>query len=323
MKICVISFDFFNFDKNIILELKRRKFQVDHVDISQFQYNYSSIFDRIINFFNKLFLKKNIKKIKMERHVLSHFQNNQLFDIVLVIRPDRLTKQTHLEIKKHTNRYISYLYDSCSRFPVDHLLNGIFDEIFSFDLDDCQKYGFKFISNYIYIDKKEIKEHKNDQDVFIIISIDERFAFLNQLANYLSEQNISFKFIVIGKRKPKNINSNIIYSKNHIFLNDFQNDLENSKVFLDLIRHGHNGLSFRIFEALALQRKIITTNQSIRHYDFYNPNNILILDESQPIKINLDFFSTPYEPLSDEIYNKYTIKNWVKTVFKLEQETIN
>lgn len=67
-----------------------------------------------------------------------------------------------------------------------------------------------------------------------------------------------------------------------------------------------------------MQKKIITTNKSIISYDFYNPNNIFILDEDKPVNINPAFFTTPYEPLSDEIYHKYTIQNWVKTVFKLD-----
>lgn len=318
MKICILSFDFFNFDQKIALELKRRNIRVNHIDISQFKYKYSSVFDRLTNFFNKLILKKNIKKIHMEKYVLSHFTKEVHYDVILVIRPDCFTKQTHLEIKKHANKYIAYLYDSCTRFPIDHLLNGIFDKIFSFDLDDCKKYDFNFITNYIYIDKKDIKNHHINQNVFIVISVDERIPFLNKLANYFSEQNVEYKFLVIGKRKPEGINPNIIYSKSHIFQEDLQSDLENSKIFLDLIRHGHNGLSFRIFEALAMQRKIITTNQSISQYDFYNPNNILILEENKPIKINPVFFNTPYEPLSEETYHKYTIENWVKTVFKLE-----
>jgi len=317
MKIGILSFDFFNFDQKIVLELNRRNVQVDHIDISQFKYKYSSVFDRVRNFFNKLIFKKNIKNIKMEEHVLAHFKKEEHYDIILVIRPDCFTKQTHLEIKKHTNKYIAYLYDSCTRFPTDHLLDGVFDKIFSFDLDDCKKYNFNFITNYIYIDKKQIKDHQTNQNVFIVISIDERIPFLNNLANYLSEHNIAYKFLIIGKRKPEGINPNIFYSRKHVFQEDLQNDLEHSKIFLDLIRHGHNGLSFRIFEALAMQRKIITTNQSISQYDFYNPNNILILEENKPIKINPDFFNTPYEPLDEEVYHKYTIENWVNTVFEL------
>ncbi|MBO9585463.1 MAG: hypothetical protein J7574_14965 [Flavobacterium sp.] len=317
MKISLISFDFFSFDHHIILELQKRNIEAEHIDISKFKYKYTSIFDRAVNLFNKKVLKKNKKVIEMEKDVLKRLQNLGPQDIILTIRPDCLSKETHLKIKQHTNKYIAYIYDSCQRFPIDHLLNGIFDEIFSFDLVDVKKYNFSFISNYIYNQKKELTASNINENIFIIISIDERFNFLNNLADYLSSKGIKFKFIAIGKKAPKNINSNIIFQRKKLFSKDLQDDLENSKIFLDLIRHGHNGLSFRIFEALAMQRKIITTNQTISQYDFYNPNNILILDENKTIDIDPDFFATPYQPLSDDIYYKYTIENWVKTVFKL------
>ncbi|WP_316634130.1 hypothetical protein [uncultured Flavobacterium sp.] len=317
MKICLISFDFFNFDHNILLELKKRNIEADHIDISKFSYKYTSLLDRIANFFNKKILKKNKKVIEMEKDVLKRLQNLGHYDVILTIRPDCLSKKTHLEVKKFTDKYIAYIYDSCKRFPIDHLLDGVFDETFSFDSVDVKEHNFTFISNFIYNDKKELPAANVNDNIFIIVSIDERFPFLNNLANYLSDQNIKFKFIAIGKKIPKNINKNIIYQRKKLFAKDIQEDLENSKIFLDLIRHGHNGLSFRIFEALAMQRKIITTNQTIKDYDFYNPNNILILDENEPININPDFFTTVYEPLSDELYYKYTIENWVKTVFKL------
>lgn len=318
MKVCLISFDFFNFDSNIVTELRNKKNNVDHIDISKFKYQYTSLFDRIANFFNKNFLKKNIKKIEMEKSILKRLKNSGNYDVILVIRPDCISKKTHLEIKKYTQKYISYLYDSCTRFPIDHLRNGVFDEIFSFDLNDCKKFDFKFITNYIYTNKKQLPATEGiNNNIFIIISLDERFFFLNKLANYLSKNNIDYKFILIGKRKPKHINPNIIYSKENIYIEDLKDDHDYSKIFLDLIREGHNGLSFRIFEALAMQKKIITTNKSISQYDFYNPNNILILDEAIDISINPNFFITPYEPLSDAIYHKYTIENWVKTIFNL------
>lgn len=317
MKICLISFDFFNFDHNIILELQRRNIEAEHIDISKFTYKYTSIFDRAANFFNKKILKKNKKIIEMEKDALRRLHNLGHQDIILVIRPDCLSKETHLKIKTYTDKYIAYIYDSCRRFPVDHLLNGIFDEIFSFDFADVKKYNFTFMSNYIYNEKKELNAPNINDNIFIIVSVDERFEFLNNLANYLSMNHIKFKFIAVGKKAPKNINSNIIFQRKKLFAKDLKDDLENSKIFLDLIRHGHNGLSFRIFEALAMQRKIITTNQTISQYDFYNPNNILILDESKPITINPEFFNSPYEPLNDDVFYKYTIENWVKTVFNL------
>lgn len=318
MKVCLISFDSTYFDHNIIIELKRKNIEANHIDASKFKYKYTSVFDKISNSINKSFFNKNIKDIALEENILQELQKLGHQDVILFIRPDRISKKTHLEIKKQTNKYITYIYDSYNRFPMDDLLNGVFDEIFSFDFNDVKKYNFTFISNYIYMDKREIKlENDTNDNVFIVISIDERFDFLNKLSYYLSDHNVNFKFVVVGKRVPKNMNPNMIFSKKTLLPEDLKNDLENSKYFLDLIRHGHNGLSFRIFEALAMQRKIITTNQAILQYDFYNPNNILILDEDSAINIDLNFFKTPYEPLNDAIYYKYTIENWVKTVFKL------
>lgn len=318
MKICIISFDSTYFDHNIIIELKKRNIEANHIDASKFKYKYKSVFNKLSNSINKLFFNKNIKTIALEQHILQELKKLGHQNTILFIRPDRISKKAHLEIKKLTNRYISYIYDSCRRFPIDHLLDGVFDEIFSFDMIDVEKHKFTFISNYIYMDKREIKAgNEINNTIFIVISIDERFDFLNKLANYLTDHHIDFKFIAVGKKKPENINENIIFSNKTLLPEELQNDLENSKIFLDLIRKDHNGLSFRIFEALAMQRKIITTNKSISQYDFYNPNNILILDENSSINVPSDFLNTPYEPLNDDIYYKYTIENWAKTVFKL------
>lgn len=320
MKICLISFDFFDFDHYIVLELKRRNIDANHIDISKFKYKYSSFFEKITNFFFKLFFNKNIKKIKTEEYILERLKELGHQDVILVIRPDRISKKTHLQIKEHTDKYISYIYDSCKRFPVDHILNGIFDKVFSFDLFDCKKYDFTFITNYIYLEKRELNDKKEIKNTaFIILSIDERFDFLNKLANYFNANNIDFKFIIAGKKIPKDSNPNIIFTKKPLYINDIREELENSKIFIDLIRHDHNGLSFRIFEAMAMQRKIITTNKSIVKYDFYNPNNILIIDEKN-INIDSDFLNKPYTPLEDAIYEKYTINHWVETVFDLQKK---
>ena len=75
-------------------------------------------------------------------------------------------------------------------------------------------------------------------------------------------------------------------------------------------------MSFRIFEALALQKKIITSNLSIKQYDFYNPKSIFVLDTDN-INIPIEFIESPFYSIDNTIYEKYTIKNWVKTVFKI------
>jgi hypothetical protein len=48
-------------------------------------------------------------------------------------------------------------------------------------------------------------------------------------------------------------------------------------------------LIFRVFEALGYKKKLITNNQDITSYDFYNENNIFVIT-NENYQIPLDFF---------------------------------
>ena len=85
---------------------------------------------------------------------------------------------------------------------------------------------------------------------------------------------------------------------------------------MDLVREHQTGLSFRVFEALATDNKIITNNNNIENYGFFNPKNILIINNDFE-NLEVDFFNNDYETISPEIYNHYTINNWVKNIFKI------
>ena len=70
----------------------------------------------------------------------------------------------------------------------------------------------------------------------------------------------------------------------------------------------------RCIETLGAKRKLITTNQAILEYDFYDENNILIVNREAP-EIPIEFFSKPYQEISSEIYEKYSLDNWIYTIF--------
>lgn len=315
MKITLISFDFWGFDKHIIDELQRQGEEAHHINLTDFHYRHPSLLHRIGNSVQKIFFKKNIKKLKRQEYVVNQLHALGPQDVVLVIRPDLLDKPTHLAIKRMTRQYYAYLYDSTNRFPVDHLLHGIFDKIFSFDEEDVKKYRFTHISNYIYLPKKDIRPMGSFANkVFIVISGDERLGTLNAVAASLESMGIGYKFIVRASRRPAGLHPGIEYRKEEIWQDELKGYLDDSEILLDLIRHGHNGLSFRIFEAMAYQKKLITTNSSVKNYDFYNPQNIMVIDPEN-VQINPAFFDTPYQPVPENIYKKYTIEGWVNRVF--------
>ena len=92
---------------------------------------------------------------------------------------------------------------------------------------------------------------------------------------------------------------------------------KHTQVVIDLVRINQTGLSFRIFEAMAFEKKVLTNNKTIVEYDFYNPSNILVIDENN-LEIPPSFFETSYQSLPDEIYSYYTLSAWVDRIFNLK-----
>ena len=75
------------------------------------------------------------------------------------------------------------------------------------------------------------------------------------------------------------------------------------------------GLTMRCIESLPAHCKIITTNEHIKEYDFYCPENVMIIDRDNPV-FDVDFIKSPYKPIPKEIVEKYSLENWIKTIFR-------
>jgi hypothetical protein len=84
-----------------------------------------------------------------------------------------------------------------------------------------------------------------------------------------------------------------------------------SKATLDIAHPQQTGLTMRTIELLGAQKKIITTNGDIVNYDFYDPQNILVIDRENP-DFDTDFFKTEFNPTSNQILVKYSINEWLK-----------
>lgn len=312
MKIAVISFDYWGYDGKIVEELITQGHEATHIKLSDFKYRYKNSFEKISNFISKTFLGKNVKKIKAEDFVLNTLKSSSQFDYILAINPERISKQTHRVIKKHTKQYIAYLYDSLERHNAKSLLHDIFDKIYSFDKKDAKQFNLNFLPNYIHLKKRNtLLVPKNK--IFSISSIDDRYTTINKFVAYFDANSIKHETIFYDKKRPKKILESVIFTKNKLNQSQIQDKIENATIVLDVLRKNQTGISFRIFDALALEKKIITTNKSIKDFDFYNPNNILIVDKEN-ITIPIDFLTSEYTKLPENILKNYTLENWIKTI---------
>jgi hypothetical protein len=323
MKICLISFDFWGYDHYIVTSLLKKGIDAHHIKIGCFKHK--NLQDKAVNAFSKVILGKNLKHEKRQEFIKDSIKKNGFQDQILVLNADTIDLETLIFIKTYTHKLITYLYDNLSRFPVQEKLY-LFDKVYSFDDEDIKKYGFEKLTNYNYLDYLPQEKQNPILDLFYITSFDKfRNKTLIPLAEKLKQFNINYRFVVVGKKGwkeqtkffgSKRLKNHVVLKQKPISTKTIAKTYEQTKAILDLMREGQTGLSFRVFEAMALEKKIITNNENIQEYDFYNPKNILILDKELS-NLSNDFFNTPYEKIPKYIYEKYTLGSWVDRVFEL------
>lgn len=321
MKICVISFDFWGYDAHIVETLKEKGIEANHIKIGAV--SYENFGERLTNLFSKVFLGKNLKYQKRQKFVIEQLDKLGHQDQILVLNADTFDHSTLEYMKKYTNRFITFLYDNLDRCPVQDKLH-FFDKIYSFDDKDIEKHGFERLTNYNYLPFLSQEKQNPSEDALYITSYDKkRIKQLDILSQKFEELRLKFDLYVIGKKSWKNqlmkpfSKNKIVFTRKRINHENLPEFYKRTKVILDLMRENQYGLSFRVFEAMALEKKIITDNEKIKNYDFYNPSNILVLNKDFS-NITKEFFETPYQSLPEEIYKKYTLEKWVERVFNLE-----
>ena len=318
MKITIISHDNWGYNQNITTALEKKGHVVHHIDFNTFKYKYPNFCYRIYNFFLKAFFKKNLKNIHFGKEINNRLKDlGEIQDILLTIKGDFIDPDKILDFKKYTKKSIAFFNDNIYRCPKIISTISNFDEVYTFEKEDAVKYNLNFITNFIYNDSKSNPSQIYKYDVFNISSKDNRFKTICKIADELKAKEFSFKIIVYDKNKKKK-ESNIEFISEYIQIDQVNEFVNDSKFLLDIHRKEQNGLTFRVFESLGLQKKLITTNPNIVNYDFYNPRNILVIDENN-LNFNIDFFKSSYEPIPEDIYRKYTIEHWIETVFNLKK----
>jgi hypothetical protein len=313
MKITLISLDNWGFNKHIAEVLEKKGHIVNHIDFNSFKYKYPNFNTRLYNFILKKMYKKNVKNIYYGKEIIKRLQQlNEKQDIILTIKGDFIDTLYLKELKKYTDKSIGFFNDNTIRCPKIIPAIPCFHQVFSFEKEDCQKYHLEFASNWIYLENKVQKTKTFDYEVFNISSKDSRLAVISNIAKDLKSNKINYKIMVLDK-KATSINREIEFFNEKISLVEVSNLIARSKTLLDINRKGQNGLTFRVFESLGLEKKLITTNSDIKNYDFYNPNNILVINENNPI-IPKAFFNNEYEEIPKNILQKYSIDGWIETV---------
>jgi hypothetical protein len=308
-KVLFVTFDMSGYYDSVYKELQSRYTQVDYYNTATFKFKYKSILQKIHAFFFKIATGKKLKNYYKCMEFVSTV-SCQEYDITLVIRPDVLFDSQLEALKNASKRFIAYYHDSINNIKRKKEVIHFFDKVYSYENKDVEDYGLLFISNFIYFEGAAPAETP-ERDVFSVMSDDYRVATLKNLAAFLKQQGRSYAFYVMKDGElPKD--GNITYINKRMNNAEVVEQIKKAAIIADIHKYGiQDGLTFRVFEAMGFRRKLITTNKDIKTYDFYDPNNIFVIEDCKNISIPNTFFETPYKELPPEIYHKYTVKAWV------------
>ena len=312
-KILFIAPGYYGFNEVVSEGLKKYS---DHkvIDVnSTLPYQYKNFGERIYNFFLKTFLGKNLKEIKKGQYIRQTIAQQGQFDLLIINRPDVLTAEDLQLAKLACKRSVCLFWDSIDKIPAQKHFIDSFDTIFSFDPPDCQRFGFKPITNFYFVEQSK---KTSLYDVALLMTYDKRINDAIKLFEYFEKHGIKAKARIftypshpIKEKLPGNmevIHTIVPFNKSYEYYLD-------SKIILDLAHPNQQGLSFRPFEAIGLGKKLITT-ANIFQADFYNEENIHIIEDINTIDIPQSFFKSAYKVIDSNIKEKYFIKNWIQTI---------
>ncbi|RZL47744.1 MAG: hypothetical protein EOO93_24920, partial [Pedobacter sp.] len=220
------------------------------------------------------------------------------FDYVLVIRPDLFSNHLLQSLKSKSNVMCAYQWDGLDRFPSVYKKIDFFDRFFVFDEDDLNKSENVLPITNFYFD--DINPENNIIDAYFVGSfMNDRINLLLSLSKKLHElgQKLSINLSIGSSHKFKNLNPDLItiIDKPISFKTNLINSSQ-SKIIIDFTNEVHNGLSMRVFESIGFKKKLITNNTLVKKFDFYNPNNIFLIENDKFDGIE-NFINNPYEEL--------------------------
>ena len=320
MKILLIMPTFYNYYKLIRQKLEEDGHEVfyypDEIDLN--------VTDRI---YRKL--DSNSLNDRFDKYIENISREVKFSSInkVVLIFGGRYFRPKHIDFLREQCRnavFIYYAWDSISNFPNIKEFYNKFDFSFSFDKEDCENYNMRFHPLF-YSNIYDNKVEKYDYSAIMTFGKNKAKNYYTILSKIPKDMK-GFQYLVMRSRTTFMYNL-LMYPQyflkiiryihfKPLNLSQVNDVVARSKVIIDCPLEGQNGLTMRTFEVLNSKRKLITTNKSIKDYDFYCSDNIVVVDESLQM-IPETFFESEYNQ-NYQLGEKYSLDSFIQDIIYLK-----
>ena len=255
---------------------------------------------------------------------------NKDYDYIWVLRGE-YTPINSLKLMKKKfpkAKLILYMWDSITNNKKIERNWSYYDRVITFDKKDYLQFEneLDFLPLYYYEDcipKIQVKE-KLYEIGFIGTGHGDRIYIVNEIRKQCEEKGLRFySFMFLPHKLVYFYNKLTNPAFKNAKMNDFSYEkmsfekvyeiYNESKCVLDIESITQTGLTMRTIEIVGLHKKLVTTNPDIVNYNFYNENNIQLIDRKHPI-VDETFINSDYVELDEEIYKQYSLENWIRNI---------
>jgi hypothetical protein len=319
-RVLLIAPRFFGYEQEIAAELNRLGQQVDLLPDRPFN---SPLMKAVMRFRPELG-----SHLACDRFFAQRMEELGRSDYatILVIQGEGVTVNTLMGLRKAypRARLVFYTWDSIENKPFSKRNLSLYDRCSTFDPVDAKKYsiGFRPLFYTDGFDRPPDTEYTYDLS-FIGTVHSDRYRIVRALLEQLSPNTRTFVYLYLQAPwmyELRRLFTNTIdgAKRENFHFVPLNKDLVQatflgSRAVLDIEHAKQRGATMRTMEALGSKRKMVTTNAMLRNYDFYNPQNIQIIDRKTP-RLTQEFLLTPYEAVPEDVRQKYSLHQWVRAV---------
>lgn len=318
-------------DKFIIIESKDfiAKYMFSDIEsredviIKEYPYNLKNRFLNYINivhFSNKVnkFFEAPFKSIWSKHgtlHNLELKEENNYYIILLDISVNYFTISYLNNLSRRKNVSLNLLMinpiNKKNVIRMKRITNKVnFDNIFSFDNIDAKKYGYIHTIE-IYSKLNFNKEYKKHNDLLFIGREKKRLDMLHSIFEKANAKGVKCDFDIVGvKKKQQIIEENITYNKK-IPYEDVIRKVQETNCLLEVLQEAQSGFTFRTYEAICYNKKLLTNNKNIVNMPFYNSKYIKVFKNVDDIDFE---WVKKIEDIDYGYENEFSSINFIKIV---------
>lgn len=307
-RVLLLCPEFMGYNKIIENELKK-KYDVIYVDTEQYLSPLRETYKQLASI-KKIFLK--LFKGRREEYRENLLKKNDAIlkqtlesftdiDLLLVINGDALSNDAY-EVMRRNNpnaKFILYIWDDIDwLFKIEHI--KMFDEIYSYNIEDCNKYKFKYLPVFTGYDNEIINAEKKYDIAIIATANKDRIDFAKKIYKKYNDKYLLYIYFY-----SRNKTFDFFSHTTPLSYEEYMNIVAESRSIFEMGRFNQRGPTTRVFDALAVKTKVITTNKRIKKYPIYG-ENVLVVDKN--VDIPKSFIT---KPCLDMKKDTWPIEKWI------------